>query len=497
MQIQKQSLVQQQRLTLTPQLVQSIKLMGLPFADLRERILEEVERNPALEISSDPLEGRDWTPPRDGFSAPRLSVSSVSARGEVESDEHRDFIEGALARSDTLQEHLLAQLGEIPLPAPVAALSALVIQNLDRDGFHVVPPSELPGGDDPASLEAALDTVRRLDPVGCACSDFRESLAVQARLLRDSGSGAREDPVLAHAIAILERHFSVLEKGRPDALVKALAKIPEAGFTVEAGEAAEILDIIRSLDPFPGRLFDSSPAPYVVPDVLVRKDADGFVAVINDEVIPVLGISPFFMELEDAGGQSGGRSGDAGSVRADSGESPEKKARDFARESLKEARWFMNSLERRNLTILKVTRALLVYQRDFFLYGPSRLAPLRMKDIAAETGMHEATVSRAANGKYLQCEWGLFEIRHFFSNQVGSSASARAPAPAAGSPAYLSNRFSKEGVKEVIREIVAGSKGNLSDQKIADELALRGIKIARRTVAKYRSELDIGSSFDR
>ena len=128
------------------------------------------------------------------------------------------------------------------------------------------------------------------------------------------------------------------------------------------------------------------------------------------------------------------------------------------------------------------------------MHGPAHLAPLRMKDIADEIGMHEATVSRAANGKYLSAEWGLFELRHFFSNQVGSRQST-VPGSAAGTGS--SGVYSKEGVKEIIRELVAQAKEPLSDQKIADQLALRGIKVARRTVAKYRGELTIGSSFDR
>jgi RNA polymerase sigma-54 factor len=475
MQGQRQTLVQQQRLNLSPQMVQSIKLMAMPFADLRERILEEAEKNPALEIVSDPVESPEWQP---AISGPDPFAEPVNSGGDEESDDHQDFIEGVLHRDESLQEHLITQLGELKLAEPVRALAELVIQNLDRDGFHVVPPEELPGGADSAVLAAALDAVRRLDPVGCATRGFQESLVVQARLLVRPG---RKDPALDRAIDILENHFELLEKGRPDALVKALQKKPDAGFTLSLEEAEDIFEIIRSLDPYPGRAYDKTPETFVAPDVIVRKEEDSFSVVINDEEIPVLGLSPFFMELDEA---------PAGKDK----DSPERAARDFARESVKEAQWFIHTLSRRNMTILKVARAIIFFQRDFFMYGPSRLAPLRLKDVAEETGMHEATVSRAANGKYLQCEWGLFELKYFFSNQVGSS---KPSAGSDGAAAYTAGRFSKQGVKEVIREIVAESKESLSDQKITDQLALRGIKIARRTVAKYRSELDIGSSFDR
>ncbi|HNY16624.1 MAG TPA: RNA polymerase factor sigma-54 [Treponemataceae bacterium] len=547
MQGQKQVLAQQQRLALSPQLVQSIKLMAMPYADLRDRILEEVEKNPALEIVSDPFDSADATGspahesvapgasrtamPEDplgdgsgeflatdalsdrlGSESPldaallraarlpsELPVSGkASADGEAESDDHLDFIEGALHREETLQEHLIEQLSELSLSPRVRDLAETVIQNLDRDGFHIVPPEELPGAE-AGLLETALWAVRALEPAGCASRDFHESLVVQARLIERARGSGNPDPALSHAIEVLERHFDALEKGRPDALAKALAKKGDASFVPDLDEAEEIFDIIRSLDPFPGRAYGSEPVSRAVPDVIVKRTEGDFSVVINDEEIPVLGIAPFFMDLESGG--SGGKRNAGGKHEAPSkrdaatSHDPEAaRARDFARESVREARWFMGTLERRNLTILKLARALIVYQRDFFMHGPAHLAPLRMKDIADEIGMHEATVSRAANGKYLQCEWGLFELRHFFSNQVGSRQTS---APGASAGGGISGVYSKEGVKEIIRELVSQAKEPLSDQKIADQLALRGIKVARRTVAKYRGELTIGSSFDR
>ncbi len=478
MQAQRQSLVQQQKLSLTPQLVQSIKLMGLPFAELRDRILEEVEKNPALEVVSDPMDGAEWAKQADNEA--RVSKEAEAdwsssadwreaAGGEEASDEHQDFIEGGLHRGETLQEHLLESLAETDAPARVRSLASLIIQNLDADGFHAAPPIDLPGADDPALLAEALDCVRGLDPVGCACVDFRESLAVQARLL----AGARpleDDPLLAKTVFVLERHFDFLEKGRPDALVKAAQKSADPDIAIDIDEAEGIFEIIRSLDPFPGRAYDRAPESWVAPDVIVRKTDGEFSVVINDEEIPVVGLSPFFMSLDAAPGE----------------EAP-KEARDFARESVKEAQWFIHTIERRNRTILKLARAILVFQREFFLHGPAKIAPLRMKDVAEEIGMHEATVSRAANGKYLQCEWGLFELKFFFSNQVGASPSG----------ASSSENFSKQGVKEIVREIIEGASEPLSDQRISDILAARGVKIARRTVAKYRNELKLGSSFDR
>jgi RNA polymerase sigma-54 factor len=158
--------------------------------------------------------------------------------------------------------------------------------------------------------------------------------------------------------------------------------------------------------------------------------------------------------------------------------------RDFVRENIKEARWFIQSVNQRNHTLLRVTRAILQFQRPFFVNGPKYLAPLILGDIAKELGVHETTVSRTANGKYMQTEWGIFEIRYFFSNSISGIGSG-------------GSQFSKEGVKAVIREIIAAENRRLPDQDIADLLAQRGISLARRTVAKYRKELDMGSSYTR
>lgn len=488
MQGQRQTLVQQQRLSLSPRMVQSIRLMAMPFAEMRERILEEVEANPALEIVRDPV----MAPPRTFDILPR-ATSYIQQGADDESDEHRNFIEGVLHHDETLQESLLSQLTYQTAPAAVLQLASLVIQNLDRNGFHLVPPEELSLHQDSLLLNSALELVRTLEPRGCATRDFTETLVVQAKMLGRGPEGWRDDPILFATVKILEEHFDLLGRGKPESLIRGLAKLPDSGLSIDLEDAEAVFDVVRSLDPYPGRAFDHAPDSFIVPDVYVRRDEDDFYVVINEEHIPILGIAPFFMDIESSDHSSAGQTG----------EIIQKETRDFARESVREAQWFISTLSRRNLTILKVARALIIFQRDFFLYGPTRLTPLRMKDIAQEVGLHEATVSRAANGKYLQCEWGIFELRYFFSNQVGSndpspfaprSALSASKSGPAGSTGGL---YSKQGVKEILREMIENSTETFSDQKLADQLAMRGIKIARRTVAKYRSELNINSSFDR
>jgi RNA polymerase sigma-54 factor len=207
--------------------------------------------------------------------------------------------------------------------------------------------------------------------------------------------------------------------------------------------------------------------------VLTREGE--FVIVLNDEEIPVLGINPFFMKVavkKTAGGTGKGNTAET------------KPVRDFARENIKEARWFIQSINQRNHTLLRVSRAIVEFQRDFFVNGPKNLAPLTLRDIAQELGIHEATVSRTSNGKYMQTEWGIFELRYFFTNSISGLGST-------------GSRYSKEGVKEIIRELITREKRRCSDQEIADLLSQRGIPLARRTVAKYRNELDLGSSYNR
>jgi RNA polymerase sigma-54 factor len=223
--------------------------------------------------------------------------------------------------------------------------------------------------------------------------------------------------------------------------------------------------ILKTLSPFPGRQFSSGNTRYVVPDVQVVKREGEFVIILNDEAIPVLGISPFFMKI--------------------SGEKEEDKSvRDFVRENIKEARWFIQSINQRNHTLLRVSRAIVEFQRSFFISGPKYLVPLTLRDIARELGVHETTVSRTANGKYMQTEWGIFELRHFFTNSISGAGSG-------------GSRYSREGVKEIIREMLSREERHFSDQEITGLLADQGISLARRTVAKYRKEMDLGSSYTR
>jgi RNA polymerase sigma-54 factor len=445
---------------MSPQLYQSIKLMELPIMDLREKIEEEIERNPALEVLED-----HSTVSLDAAYRPRkeeddyFEVTSdsgfVRRGGDEATAERHKFIEGALSRPETLQEHLLWQLRLQPIDDDLRRIGELLIQNLDADGFHKEPVELLLKQEAPARIQEALDLVRALDPPGACTADYLESLRVQAALLPDAPEGMEE----------LLSYLEPLERG----------KIGEVARRVNRTEAEvrAIFERIKELSPFPGRQFASTDIRYVIPDVQVLKKEGEFVLILNDEEIPVLGINPFFMKI------SAKKEGLKKAAGAE-----DKEVRDFARENIREARGFIQSIHQRNHTLLRVSRAIVRFQRSFFVDGPKYIAPLTLRDIAQELGVHETTVSRTANGKYMQTEWGIFEIRHFFTNSISGTGSG-------------GSRYSKEGVKELIRELISAEGRRFSDQEIAGLLAKRGIPLARRTVAKYRNELDLGSSYTR
>ena len=435
---------------MNPQLLLSIKLMEMPVAELRERIDQELERNPALELIEDkstvPLDESE-TNRKDEYEYFQNTSDPGRRGGEQASEEHRRFIEGALTRPETLQEHLLRQLQLEPVDSELRAIAETLIQNLDDDGFHKEKPETL-FATPQARLSSAMQLVRGLDPAGTCTSDYRQSLSVQIALSQDAPGEIPEMEKVLDELELIEREkYSVLAK--------------KLGFDEEY--TREICEFIKTLSPFPGRSFASDDVRYVVPDIRVVRDNDEFIINLNDEAFPVLGINPNFEKFGDSADQA---------------------ARDFARENIREARLFISHLSQRSQTLIRVANAILEFQRSFFINGPKYLTPLTLGDIARELKVHETTVSRTANGKYMQTDWGIFEIRYFFTNSISGAGSS-------------GSQYSKESVKEIIKEIISGENRLLSDQDISALLSQKGIALARRTVAKYRKELDMGSSYTR
>jgi RNA polymerase sigma-54 factor len=469
-QLQKPVLIAEQRQKLSPQMIQSIKLMAMPLQELKEQIQEEIEANPALELVSDAstlsLESLPEGESKESEEAAPFENSSDSgfaSRSGSDDDSKRMFIEGAIARAETLQEHLLSQLRVQRIDEAKRAIGEALIQNLDDDGFHKEDPYSFIPKAQREELDEVMCLVRAFEPAGTCCSDYRESLLVQAELSEEEAS--------EESLAILRDQMELLEKGKHAEIQKRM-KLSDS-------ELKAALSFIKGLSPFPGRAYSTEEPLYVVPDIMVKlKDGD-FVIVLNDEEIPVLGIDPFFDSLAERGSAARGESDQKGAAR------PEDRATGaYVRDNIKRAKFFIRSIHQRNQTLLKVARAVVEFQRGFFAEGPKRLSPLTLKDVADEVGVHETTVSRIANRKYMQTDWGIFELRYFFTNSISGAGSR-------------GSSFSKEGVKQVIKEIIEAEDSSLSDRDIMEVLARKGIVLARRTVAKYRGELDLGSSFGR
>jgi len=456
LQTQRTVLAAEQRQKLNPRMLQSIRILAMPVVELTELIQTELETNPALEVLDDSTEesldtyseekAQEATDPWEDENA---DFSYDSSSGDE--DSKRKFIEGAIALPETLQDHLLAQFRLLPTNPAQGELGEKLIQNLTSDGFHIIPPEELCPGCDPAELKTALSLVQALDPQGACTGNYRESLLVQVALRPEAPKGTSD---------VLRDHFEDLEKGKYPEIRRALG-LKEPAFQ-------RILDFIRTLSPFPGRLYSTEKTRYVVPDLAMRIEDNDLVIELNGEIIPTLGINPFFTELTAR-------------------KKTDKEASGFARENVERAKFFITSIHQRNVTLVKVARAIAKFQMSFFLEGPRAMQPLTLKDVADEIGVHETTVSRIANGKYVQTEWGIFELRRFFTNAIAATVSSAA-------------QHSKEGVKATLSEILQSDHGGgtaLSDREIVDILRRRGIQIARRTVAKYRGELTLDSSFGR
>jgi RNA polymerase sigma-54 factor len=426
---------QEQRQKMSLQLIQSINLLPLTVTELKQRIEEELERNPALEAASDKtLVSFDELDARSGHRV--RSTASID-----DEDTQRRFLEGVLSRGEGLHDHLTWQLRLNPLTERELEIGERLINNLDANGFHLEPWETLfPEGVDREAVDKLLALIQTLEPQGCGVADWKESLIVQMR----------REGFEPHHERLVTDLWEALEKKRYKEVAAALRTTEE--------DVAQLVEDLGALSPFPGRAYSLQPPSFVVPDALIAFKNDTLQLVLNEEEIPILRVGDDF-------------SGGFELTVAD------KEARQFVRQKVADAERFIQNLRYRKNTLFKVCRAIMEFQVEFFRRGPKYLKPLTLRDVAQQLEINESTVSRVTTGKYVQTEWGIYELKHFFSNAVSS------------------NQFSKEGVKETIREILAENKADhkegrkLSDQKISDLLSQRGIDIARRTVTKYRLEL--------
>jgi RNA polymerase sigma-54 factor len=454
---------QSQQLVMTPQLTQAIKLLTLSNVELESVIAEEVAKNPLLEIGDSD---------EDGGPASEEAPSADAAAGPTEDDRPLDFdFDAAALETDSftdvtvasshgegfdfdrleacetsLCEHLLAQLHGAS--GPTAMLAAIIVQQLDENGYLTSPLAAI-AADATASLaeaEQALALVQSLDPPGVGARGLAECLALQAR------AADRYDPAMARMIDNLE----LLARGRMTDLKRICG--------VDDEDLADMVRELRAYDPKPGSSFTSEAAENIAPDVFVRRTKAGFAIELNDAALPRLLVNRrYYQEL---------RSGPH-----------DKSSKAWLSECLASANWLVRALDQRARTIVKVVTEIVKTQQGFFERGVSALRPLTLREVAEAIEMHESTVSRVTSNKYLLCDRGLYELKYFFGSGVGSAEGEGGAAA--------------EAVKAAIRSIIDAETEVLSDDAIAGLLKQRGFDCARRTVVKYREAMGIGSSVRR
>ena len=471
---------QSQSLVMTPQLQQAIKLLALSNLEIEAFIGEALETNPLLEAGEMRAE-RSATPEEVREEAPDdPTADQLIERGHGESDAPLDIDPDALDRDrdtgdwsaqpaggaadddlpdiseraddePTLAEHLEAQIGAVVPDAGTGFIARYLIGLLDEAGYLPVPLREVADdlGISLAEAEQALAVIQSLDPTGVGARTLSECLALQAK------EADRYDPCMERLIANLD----LVARGE-FARLKRMCDVDDEDF-------ADMLSELRGYDPKPGLRFGGGEREPVVPDILIaRKPKDGWSVAINEATLPRLIVNRrYYVELRDG--------------------CHDKASKSWLGEKLADANWLIKALDQRQKTILKVAAEIVKQQDGFFREGVSLLRPLTLRTVAEAIEMHESTVSRVTSNKYLHCDRGTFELKYFFTSGVASSDGEGA--------------VSAEAVKAQIRALCDAEDPNdiLSDDALVDLLKAKGFDLARRTVAKYREAIGIGSSVQR
>lgn len=468
----RQQLKLAQKLVMTPQLRQAIKLLQLNRLELTDALQAEIEENPLLEEATDDSnlltesdirqnEENQESPERDiTTQVPGDDPTSISevnwadyentfdtdlsfAREKPPADAPSQF--DFISSKPGLSAHMQWQLPDLDLDDNQMDIAMFIIGNLDRHGFLRADIYEICAYADcsESAAEEVLKRVQSLDPPGIAARNIRESLLLQ---LEQKGLGN------SLAYQIIDEHMNLLET-RNHALI---AK--KTGVTIRT--VAKEIETITSLIPFPGNKFSNDEINYVVPDVYVYKIDDEYVIQLNNEGLPQLKLSGDYLEM------------------LKQKKSLTSESTNYLREKQRSAEWFIKSLQQRQRTIYKVMESIIKFQRDFFEYGPGYLKPLILRDVADDIDMHESTVSRVTSNKYTHTPQGIYELKYFFSTAVATMDG---------------DSVASETIRNRLRQLVQTEDPvkPLSDNKISKILATENIQVARRTVAKYRDQIGI------
>lgn len=455
-----------QQLVMTPQLQQAIKLLQLSRVELMETVQQELLENPFLEERTDEAQHEEAADSRPEVTEGQVYDKELSKDADWEdylgefastprNVQPREFehledmtpFEARYAAKPSLEGHLLWQLRLSSLTDEQKDVGEIIIGNLSSSGYLQASLEDIAQMAEVSTetVGKVLEAIQLFDPVGVAARDPRECLMVQLRSLRYD-----RDPVL---VALVNEHLEDLEGKRYKPLLRK--------FHLTMEELKEYLDIIQSLDPLPGASFGGGEPTFVSPDVFVYKLGDEFVILLNEDGLPQLQISSLY------------ENGVAGTSD---------KEKEYCSEKLRSASWLIRSLYQRQRTLYKVVESIVKHQRPFFEQGVTQLAPLILKDIADDIGMHESTVSRITTSKYVATPHGIYELKFFFNSALELDDGSQ---------------VGSESVKALIKKFISeeDSRNPLSDERIGEMLKEHlKVNIARRTVAKYRTAMDIASS---
>ncbi|MBN1879596.1 RNA polymerase factor sigma-54 [bacterium] len=459
------------KLVMTPNLQLAIKLLQLNKMELIEAVNAELQENPTFDleaVSSDPVtaitESREIVRTgSDTVSTDGMTAHEKTTMGEMDWDSYFDngadygtffsekkepfAYENIIHRSPTLAEHLMWQLSLTKVSKELQDVAVKLIGNLNDDGYLSISIEEMAERCRVAipDVEQALQIIQEFDPVGVGARNLEECLLIQVRQAEFDHHRLAE--------TIIREHLARVERNS----FKEIAKILD----VDIQEVLDALDFIRTLEPKPGRSFSSSVTQYIQPDVYIYKIDDEYRIVLNEQGLPKLRINKLYQHFRDS--------------KAD------QETRQYVEQKFRNALWLIKSVEQRQRTIYRVAESILKFQRAFFERGIHELRPLVLRDVADDIGMHESTVSRVSTNKYMHTPQGIFEIKYFFHSGLSS---------------LHGEDISSIRVKEIIKNYILNENpaSPLSDRQIMDLIQKQGITIARRTIAKYREELNIPPS---
>ncbi len=463
-----QNLTLTQQLVMTPQLQQAIKLLQLSRLELASVIQQEMEENPALEeiiadstgeieLSNDDLQSVSSD---DSIKEVRIEekvgndidwenyIHEYSSTGRVHTEKDSQEIpnyEAFTTSKETLEEHLQWQLLMHGPTKEEEKIGKLIIGNLNIDGYLCASVQEIAqvGGFSEEAVEKLLKTMQSFDPPGVCARNLKETLLIQIRVL-GINDPTLEEIILSHMKNLENKNYKKIANSLEISLDRVIAAV----------------NVIKYLEPKPGRQFTTEEPQYIIPDIHVYKDGDDFKIVMNDDGLPKLKINRLYRDA------------------ITNGKTISKETKNYLNDKMQSASWLIKSIHQRQKTIYAVMESIIKFQREFFEKGVAYLKPMILKDVAEDINMHESTISRVTTNKYAYTPQGLFELKYFFNSSIKRTNG---------------DSMASESVKEKIKSLIdkEDPTNPLSDQEITKLLAKANIKIARRTVAKYREMLHI------